>query len=368
MSDLLVVTTVGTSILSNALDPEDRGFLAQKANEDVLESEDSRRLEAIRGRVASHLDRVPEGGCNALRSASAELNVLSRLSDVVKTHGSIRHLLIATDTAVGRLAAQVLSERLEAWLQICAELMIPDEMRLRSSEELSSALPVLVAGIEGRRGEATQLIFNLAGAFKALSGFLQQAAALWSAKVLYIFETGDELVQIPTLPLGLEMSDQLLCLLRRATVLANGISSDEVVGVSGGAILFSEIEGRMLASDWGKAVWERYREEWFGDKLQESPSSRVAYTDKFRRSVKVLTKSNRALLVEVNETIDDLARWLEKGRTTPTPKRSTVKPLQGRVGDGATHEVYATSDGPAYRLLTCERDGAFELVEMVSHL
>lgn len=366
MSDVLVVSTVGTSILTNAVDDPLRRFISRNANVRAFADEgDQERLREIQTRVQEELEKVDPADQRKVGSVSAELKVLSLWlrAEPKRPH---RHLLLATDTALGQLAAAFVSDALETFLGVKAEVAQIRGLQVASSNGLREALPGLISTIDDRRGEQTAVVFNLAGSFKAVSGFLQQAAALWSAEVLYSFETA-ELVRIPTLPLDIALSDAALQSLRRAEILPDGIPTSEVEGLAGASVLFTEAdEGRVLPSDWGGALWKRQAKQIYRAQLLNPPTDRVVFDEQFASKVDNVAERQPDLLLRVNETIDDLSAWLEGGRRALL-KRSTVKKLSESI-ERATHEVYATSDGPAYRILFRDEEQKIVLIELRKHL
>ncbi|MCK4176168.1 putative CRISPR-associated protein [Aciditerrimonas ferrireducens] len=368
MTDVLVVSTVGTSILTNAADDDElREFIKRNANvRTFVGDEDRASLEAIKTQVQAELGKVDPTDQHQVGRLSAELKVLSlwRRTEPARRH---RHLLLATDTALGQLAAACVRDALETLLGIKAEVEQIGGLQVASSNGLREALPGLMKAIDDRRDEQTAVVFNLAGSFKSVSGFLQQAAALWSAEVLYSFETADELVRIPTLPLDMALGDVALQSLRRAEILPEGIPTSEVEGLAGASVLFTEAdEGRMLPSDWGRLLWVRQATQIYRARLLDPPTDRVVFGGQFPDEVARRAAGQPELFVRVNERIDDLSAWLEGGRQA-LPKRSTVKKLSGSFAP-ATHEAYATSDGPAYRILFRDEGQKIVLLELREHL
>ncbi len=96
----------------------------------------------------------------------------------------------------------------------------------------------------------------------------------------------------------------------------------------------------------GKVVWERVRKRLLGEKLLDPLSPKIVVDDSVGRTFKDLTESQR---VAVNEALDALSAHLDGVR--PVLKSNTFKKLKGNPAPPATHELYVSSDGPAWRLL-----------------
>ncbi|MBK8043622.1 MAG: hypothetical protein IPK21_13770 [Haliscomenobacter sp.] len=59
--------------------------------------------------------------------------------------------------------------------------------------------------LPGYRTAGYEIIFNLTGGFKSLQGYLNTIGMFYADRIVYIFESGQEVIAIPKLPVKLEM-------------------------------------------------------------------------------------------------------------------------------------------------------------------
>jgi hypothetical protein len=78
--------------------------------------------------------------------------------------------------------------------------------------------------------------------------------------------------------------------------------------------------------------------------LLATPSKKIRYGDKFERSLSSLDASR---IKQVNERIDDLARFAETGANLA---RFNFRDLKGNGYTGSTHEINAWADQDAKRI------------------
>jgi hypothetical protein len=58
--------------------------------------------------------------------------------------------------------------------------------------------------VEGYRKNGYRVIFNLTGGFKSVQGFLQTLALFYADETFYVFESSEELLRIPRLPVKMD--------------------------------------------------------------------------------------------------------------------------------------------------------------------
>jgi len=103
-----VLSTVGTSLFSNVLEISERpawsGRLNRLSNTPTLPPDVAVKVDELRQRARA---RLHDGDVQARRLLSAELNGIFGLYNDGLSSGEDVHYLIATDTALGRAAADV---------------------------------------------------------------------------------------------------------------------------------------------------------------------------------------------------------------------------------------------------------------------
>ncbi|HZR74777.1 hypothetical protein, partial [Bradyrhizobium sp.] len=106
---LLLLSTCGTSALTNGADPDTLNWLKDIANKNQLSDADAKRLNK---HVAERRERLLQANPAERRRLSAELNGVAAVLDRWKPR-RIQHLLVHTDTASGKAAADIVAAILE---------------------------------------------------------------------------------------------------------------------------------------------------------------------------------------------------------------------------------------------------------------
>jgi hypothetical protein len=101
-----------------------------------------------------------------------------------------------------------------------------------------------------------------------------------------------------------------------------------------------------------------------GQSLLDSISTRLRFGKDFRKSFDSYGCSADRYLI-LNEKIDQLARFIEKG---VNPNSLNFKKLAGNPVPPSTHEIYAWSDSGAHRLFGRYEDEVFIIEKFGKHL
>lgn len=306
-----VLSTVGISALLNALDSTE-GAWRQKFNQATNAARLPDDVEAKAQELAQRVTaRLRAGDVVVNRKLSAELNGIYGLyDDKLPTGGSGDiHFLVATDTALGRLAAAIICDFLRSQ-GLTADVYIPAALSTADPLTFSSGMKQLIRWCEdtipGYRSAGYHVVFNLTAAFKSLQGYLSIMGMFYADEMIYIFETGSKLLSIPRLPLQIDVGA-----LRESRVelamMAQGhvYAVEQVSGVPAGLLDIDE-SGSASLSDWGALVWNRVREELLGADLLPFP--RLQFTDQFRKDFKGADAQQRT---EVQESLARVSGLLE---------------------------------------------------------
>ncbi len=350
-----VLSTCGTSLLTNGASAADRSWLTGIANAVDLDPGARARLDAL---LAERRERLLAADGDGRRSMSAELNgiglVLARWGA-----GRVMHLLVHTDTVLGRATAELVAELLErdgqqVQLQTAAGLRTDDLASFR--EALAELTGWVEDTVPGYRQAEWTTVFNLTGGFKSINAYLQALGMLHADRCVFVFERSAALMEIPRLPVELADAGEVRRHLDVFRRLAAGypVSADEVAGVPDSLLLVDE--GEAILSIWGEIVWQRVRKQLLGEGLLEPLSPRLELTGAVRRACAGLDADRR---MHVNKAIDALAAHLDRDK--PLPKANTLKKLQGKPKPPSTHELYLWSDQAAWRLF-----GHFEAERFVA--
>lgn len=354
---LLLVSTCGTSLLTNGASDDDRLWLTQIANDVGV---DSTRLTSIVDERRAGL-RAADGPTR--RRMSAELNGIGAVLDRYKPR-QLSHLLVHTDTAPGKATADLVQEALgnQTSLVSAGGLRTNDLVSFRAAlADLTRQLDALVRSYHEQRWF---VVFNLTGGFKSLNGYLQTLAMISADRCVFLFEGAPELMEIPRLPVRLsEIGDlrEHAALFRRLGV-GYIVRADDAKGAPDSLLM--EVDGEVTTSVLGDVAWARHRATLFAEKLLSPLSTKVRVADAVQ---KVFAGLEAAHKVQVNEALDEFSAYVDHGRTLP--KSRTFKKLRGDPVPGSTHELYAWSDGAAGRLFGhYDAGGAFVFDRLAGHL
>lgn len=357
----LVVTSCGTSVLTNAVPESERKRLTALANARELTAPEDRSF-------LDHCVRLAREQLSAERSdprrLSAELNGLLTFCGGRLPREDL-HLLIVTDTALGRAAAGLLAEWMERQTGAAAQRLEPRDLALRSSEELRWGLVSLMKELEPWLGQYPETCFNLSGGFKSINGYLQAVAMLHRAEIFYMFEGAREIVCIPRLPLTLD--PELFCrqpMLLRRLAIGLPVAASEARKARLPEALWLEASGGAALSEWGQLLWERARPELYRETLLEPPPPIRLGLDRGN-----VEKRFRTLLETINRRIDQLAEYLQGG-SGPAPvslRGLDFKALEGDPRPPATHEFDITHSHGALRGFGYFEDGGFVICDIDWH-
>lgn len=359
MKPYFVLSLCGTSLLTNQADDDERELITRHANvpnEQAISHEDLNSLHTLIRRTQSKLQ---EADVRDLPPLSAELNALFKLYDgQFNKAANDQHWLLCTDTWLGRQTGKLIKETLERLGLSFVQLCQPKDLRTEDLFTFQSALSDLVKWCEETIvpcQENYHVVFNLTGGFKSIQGFLQTLATFYADEAIYVFESGNELLRLPRLPIRLDTDDVVCRHLRVFRRLANGLGLDEPCPLDDiPETLLLCFDDNVSLSPWGDLVWERTHKEMYQKELWPSPSEKIIYGGRFAESVETLSPDR---MEHVNKRIDQLARSLECG---DNPASLDFKPVRGKVKN-YTHEIDAWADQDAKRMYGRLERGVFTL-------
>jgi len=335
-----ILSTCGTSFLTNSADDELRKLITKNANASKPEEIDA----GIHDRLAQHCQQqhtqiLAEQDLTKLQNLSAELNgIISLYEQRLDQHKGDHHILVRTDTWLGEQAARTI----EAWLQkhgFSVDVWKISYLQTKELERFNIGMAYLVEQcakkLPGFSKAGYQVIFNLIGGFKSVQGFLQTLGMFYADESVYMFQSSKELLRLPRLPLRLDAEDMVnshLQAFRRASMnLPMQIKDFPNLPYT----LFTTIAGDIMLSPWGVLIWRQHHKAVQGKELFLQPiSSMLRYGPKFDKTVKD-AKLNADQLAIVNQRLDELARYLENGTNT---KGLDFKQLTSNIKGKRTHE------------------------------
>ncbi|MEI7643919.1 MAG: putative CRISPR-associated protein [Chloroflexales bacterium] len=342
-----ILSTCGTSLLTHGCSDLERKLVTKYSNEkerQTIPADDAASLDTIIANVGTRMATADQPTVARL---SAELNALVRFYEGQPFPPRDEHVLLCTDTWLGEAAARLV----ETWLrqQGCTVMVLRQrDLQTAQLNAFQLALSDLVRWIEltipGYRKVGYRVIFNLTGGFKSVQGFLQSLAPFYADEVVYVFESQKELLRIPRLPVRMAATETVRANLTTFRRLSKNLSVEEVGGIPETLLLHDE--GKVTLSPWGELIWSQVKGGIYAEQIYPSPSSLLVFGPKFADSVKGLAHDRKAI---INARIDDLARYLESGRTINPPSLD-FKVLHGNPMPPSTHDCDAWAGQDAKRL------------------
>ncbi len=358
----LILTTCGTSLLTNGVDQETRSRinrLANRGEQDISGEEKGlldRHIEERR-RLLSVTENLDE-----IRRLSAELNGL-----ITYLGGNLspapgrpdEHILLTSDTYLGVRVGEIMGD----WLRdrgFSVRTWTPERLTTSDRDGFRHAMAELVRCCEdqlpGYKAGGYHIAFNLTGGFKSIQGFMQTLGMFYADEMFYIFETGKSLITIPRLPVRLEAEDVIRenekCIRRLG--LEETLPLRECRGIPE-TLLFDDGHDAML-SEWGQLIWQKSKHELYSKELLD-PLPGLRYGSAFPKKVRQLNLSPDRLAT-LNERLDQLSLTVRGKRENL--RSLDLKPLKGDPRPPSTHECDVWSDDER-RLFGHYEDGVFVL-------
>ncbi len=308
-----VLTTVGTSLLLNSLTSDEtstwRNRLNNETNSKKLPSDLESKVGELQKRV---LNNLRCGDVQARRRLSAELNGIYAIYENQLYHSRRdTHWLVTTDTTMGVIVANTLRTFLREEGIIC-DVHTPSGLSTSDPHSFSKGIKSLLHWCEETippcRDGGQQIIFNLTGGFKSLQGYLTIAGMFYADRIVYIFETGSQLLSIPRLPIKVDI-DALYAHRMQLAMMAEGahvFPIEQVADIPAGMLDVDNSHATL--SDWGLLVWNRVRKEMLSQDLLSFPY--LEYEKRFRKDFDGAEQMDR---IKLHETLAKASSLLEGG-------------------------------------------------------
>lgn len=355
----LIVTTCGTSLLTNTADGALRRCITDYANARGPD-EAGAHAEAIVAHIAHCQQRLETMNSIAeICKVSAELNGLIKLYGGQFPHGPDHNVLLVTDTWFGSEMGRLI----ESWLrhkgQASVEIQPLKDLRTDSLAEFRVAMSELVRWcaetLPAYRSQQWRVIFNLTGGFKSVQGFLQTLALFYADEAVYVFQSSGELLRLPRLPVRMEAEQTLRDHLTAFRRMARGLTVSSNAAETIPDTLRWIDGGQATLSPWGELVWDQGHRELYRERLWDPASPRLRYGPRFAETTQGLPAERMEL---INERIDDLAVYLEMDKPLA---RLDFKDLKDNPRSPSTHECDAWHDRDTRRLFGHHEGNVFVL-------
>ncbi len=299
----LIVSPVGMSIFINILNADEQGIWRSRlnllANKTELDDDDLKKILELKERVTSKLNDSTIERC---RDISAELNGILGLYSEIKQGKADHHLLIGTDTYIGRQAVEVIETYLLG-KGISTDSIIPKKLNADSSDDFSDGMKDLLKECEKRipdfRKLGYEIIFNLTAALKVLQSYLNIIGMFYADRLVYIFQGSNQLLSIPRLPIKTD-TDQIAGHANEFAYLAAGgsLESEKLVGIPE-ALLRRKADKTYELSEWGVLIWNTIKNDILSTKLLDFPY--IEYDKQFIREFNL--SKDVPLKIDLQETL-----------------------------------------------------------------
>ena len=310
----LVISTVGTSLLTNQIDREFEDNWAVRLRDTAnYSSEEIEKHHKDVSDIITTLKVRAEDKLNSeveeIREASAELNGIYALYKNQLNQGSQDiHWLIASDTAQDKVTAKMLEEFLHQQ-SLSVNIFTPKGFSARNTEVFTNGIDELLEWIDdivpGYRDSGYQICFNLVGGFKAIQGFANTIGMFYADEIIYIFEGNQDFITIPRLPIQVDKS--VIKPVQFALMAAGAwVALSELKDVP--ETLIFKVDETATLTTWGRLIWNRSKEDLLSGDLLQFP--KLKYEPSFRKDYDNITEKNER--VKLQETLAQVSYKLQE--------------------------------------------------------
>jgi putative CRISPR-associated protein (TIGR02619 family) len=359
---LLLLTTCGTSILTNGGDPATNKWLRDIANrtEAELEPTERKRLaDLVAMRAAALAAMTPAEQCRQ----SAEINgIYAVLRDWQPTR--VDHLLVHSDTAPGRATAVLVAGILQSG-GTYPQMLTAGGLRTSDPADFRAALPTLTHDVRqfavAARASGSDVVFNLTGGFKSVNAYLQAIGMLLADVCVFLFESEAALMRIPRAPLREFTAQDLLPhreLFRRLAMGYSVLATDARAVPD--ALLF-EVDGQVQMSPWAELLWAEHRDSFYVAELLPPLSPRVRCEPALAKTFAGLHDDRRQ---QVNTALDETSVQQDGLRKPKTEYE--LKRLKANPKPPYTHEIDIGRNDGLCRLFAHLEDGHLVIGDLLN--
>ena len=331
---LLLVSTCGISLLTNILSQKsfegfDKRALASLSNEVKLEDISEHLQSPLTKLLDAAYQQLQGMDIEKAAEASAEINGLSKIPKAL--NNQVQHFLISTDTYLGKQTAGLVAMWLKTYVS-SAEIKTIKSLTTRDSTSFMDGaknLLLFLTDIVSQYGSSHYVVFNLTGGFKSLLGLMTTLGCFYADEVVYVFESGDDLVRIPRLPVKLddELFQAHASQLLRMSV--DDYITIEEVGDIPKALLEYVDEQHVGLSVWGELIWKQLSSDLLSKRLISLPC--LHYESSFHSDFDDLQKEDK---INLQQTLAKAAGRLKQ-------KNGSRAALLGHNAGGIKYEQYS---------------------------
>ena len=282
MRPKLIISTVGTSLLSNVIGYNKEWRKKLQLTSNLRQDEiDEEMLNILNSAEAAIMEKLRRGNIKDVRNISAELNGVFGVYEAQPEDKRDIHFLIASDTVQGRFTARLIDIFLKS-RGSNSQVFVPPKLCTANTEAFSSGIKELIEWcdqvIPGYIEKKYKVIFNLVGGFKSIQGFMNTIGMFYADEMIYIFESpNSELIKIPRLPIKIDSHIFKKYAVQFALMAQNGILPETEIPVHESLI---DTDGKnAMLSGWGLLTWNNVKKNVLKDRLLDFPY--IRYSDSF---------------------------------------------------------------------------------------
>lgn len=305
----VIISTVGTSMLSNLASKDEKSELFYNANCSEIDCSENLKdlINKLEQKSSEMLHNIEN---EKLRRVSAELNGILGFYDSLSfsDNRDDLHFLITTDTFQGKKSGNILKNILDK-KNISAQIVTPTNLTTKTKYNFDEGIKWLLKWCDEilirYKVSGYEIIFNLTGSFKSLQGYMNTIAMFYADKIIYIFESPQsELIEIPKLPIELntqnfsDFADKLAL-----ASLGYNFKLDEISNLP--ELLFDRLDEEAFFSVWGELIWSKIKKEILANQLVTFP--RISYSDNLKR---LFNKASSEEKINFLETIAKASKLL----------------------------------------------------------
>ena len=350
---LLMVSTCGTSLLTSEArkkgsDVSELIQTSANSRQQDLTPEQRQEIDAL---ILACRAQLLSSDATQIRRKSAELNgLLGYYNNQLHGRGQDQHILLHTDTYQGAEVAKIIEAYLKSRGLNVSTQTFPD-LRADTVQNFQRGLCEVIKWCEGTlpeyRKHQYHIAFNLTGGFKSIQGWMQTLGMFHADEIVYIFESGVELLRIrasrwPSTMVPERRSNSIW--ISFAGLRPPARHAMRAIG---------RVYPKLFSTSWTMRPNYRPGENSSGNaaaggstppSFTTAPSGQIRLADKLKKAASELASDR---LIQLNERLDDLARyqWDETNLS-----RLDFKPLKGNPRPPSTHECDAWADQAAWRM------------------
>ena len=301
----VIISTVGSSLITNQSSVEERNkinIISNLTHEELFKDEKySAIIEKIDEKNFTKIENI--------ENASAELN------SIVKYYGNLNsidkndmHFLLHTDTYIGEFAATKIKEILNSIGIQNVNLQKINSLSTKSSRDFNKGIKNLFKWcyetLPEYKKNKNEIIFNLTGGFKSLQGYMSIAGMFYADKIVYVFETGKEIIEIPKLPIELKKLNTQESITEYLYADTGICPVEWIKNIPD--IYLNKDEKLVNFSPIGKLYWDQSKNEILSEKLADFQN--IKYIDSFKKDF----KNNKRDVIKLQETLAKVSILLLK--------------------------------------------------------